>query len=185
MSKFFKGFSRFDANMAMTITAVVISLCALFVSFAEVRIMRSQQKASLYPYLTIGQSYNEVGYGLYLHNKGIGPASINSFQVFDNSQYFTNWLELANHYLPDSLSLGYDVMRMNNIQNTIISPGEKIELVYANWTPASRLLQSQLGDLDFMLCYSSLLGDHWTIKGYGKPESINESCERMEEREMY
>lgn len=185
MAKFFKRFPRFDANMAMTIAAVIISLCALFVSFAEVRIMREQQKASLYPYLTIGQSYNDAGYGLYLYNKGIGPASINSFRVFDHSQHFTNWIELANHYLPDSLSLGYNVMRTNNIQNTIISPGERIELVYTDWTPASRLLQSQLGDLEFMLCYSSLLGDHWSVNGYGKPAPISESCERVEEQEMY
>ena len=185
MSRFFKGLPRFDANMAMTIAAVIISLCALFVSFAEVRIMRSQQKASLYPYLTLGQQYDNEGFGLYLANKGIGPARINSFQVFNSEQYFTNWVELANHYLPDSMSMGYDVLKMDNIQNTIISAGESVRLISTRWSPTSRLLEERIRELDFVLCYSSLLEDHWRIEGFKKPVPISSACTRIEEHEMY
>lgn len=68
----------FNADRIVAFTAILISVCALVVSFYEVRIMRTQQEASVWPFVLIGQNYNSEGFAITAMNKGIGPAKIES-----------------------------------------------------------------------------------------------------------
>lgn len=54
--------------MMVTFAALVINLCALFVSVQEVRIMRKQQKVSMLPYLSVSRSCTGEGFGYFLKN---------------------------------------------------------------------------------------------------------------------
>ena len=176
---------RPSVNMSMTVAAVVISLCALVVSFAEVRIMRSQQRANLYPYLKIGQKFTSEGYGLMLTNKGIGPARVNSFQVYTGDLYFTDWVSVAQHFLPDSLkeNMGWHNMQMSDIQDEIIAPNESIRLIWTKYTPTSRRLLDHLHEIELRLCYSSLLDEHWVVQGDEAPKTSAVPCKREEAKE--
>ena len=89
--------SKINSTLLIAISAVFISVCALFVSIQEVRIMRTQQKVSLYPYLTVGNFFNSQGFGIYINNSGTGLAKINSYQIFDGKKYFKNWQEVINY----------------------------------------------------------------------------------------
>lgn len=70
--------STFKADRIVAFAAIVISLCALIVSFYEVRIMRTQQKSSVWPYVQIDQYYNAERFALNAVNKGVGPTMIKS-----------------------------------------------------------------------------------------------------------
>ena len=69
---------KINTNLLVASSAVFISLCALFISVQEMKIMREQQKATMYPYLTLGWVYNSDGFGVELKNSGNGLAKINS-----------------------------------------------------------------------------------------------------------
>ncbi len=72
--------SFFNQN-AISIMAAIVSICALFVSFYQTKIMREQQYASVKPLIIVGNSMdtNLDSTGrteLLIWNKGIGPALI-------------------------------------------------------------------------------------------------------------
>ncbi len=74
-----------NINSVVAFSAVFMSACALYISVQEVRIMRIQQKASMFPYLTVSRIYNSEGFGIRIKNSGNGLARIDSYQVFNDS----------------------------------------------------------------------------------------------------
>lgn len=66
MKKVISIIKKINTNLLVASSAVFISFCALFISVQEIKIMRSQQKASMYPYLTLGWTYNSEGFGVEL-----------------------------------------------------------------------------------------------------------------------
>ncbi|MEL6970788.1 MAG: hypothetical protein AAFO02_11515, partial [Bacteroidota bacterium] len=58
MKEFLQRLRTIDSNFIIAASAVVISLCALLVSLQEVRIMRQQQKATMFPFVTASRAYN-------------------------------------------------------------------------------------------------------------------------------
>jgi len=70
--------------------------------YSRIHIMRTQQKASIYPYLTIGSSYTSKGFGIELKNSGNGLAKINSYQIYNDSIYFKDWFDVLQTLAPDA-----------------------------------------------------------------------------------
>lgn len=175
---------KLNMNLIIASTAVVISLCALVVSIQEVRLMRSQQKVSLFPYLTISEFYNSEGFGIRVKNSGTGLAKINSFQVFNDQQYFDNWLEVADAYSLEGDTINYGIMQSNGIKDEIITPNEKVVLVYVDWTKATQNLPTRLNNLNIKICYSSLLDDFWLITKDNVRTELDAPCIKEEEKEF-
>lgn len=145
--------------------------------------MRQQQKANMYPYLSLSNDYSGEGFGLSIRNSGSGLARINSVQLTDGEQHFRNWLDVIQTYLPDSLQFGYDLLRANTLNDRILIPGEEMELFFVQWTPATRMLEEDFRDLDMIICYSSLLDDYWELRG-GKHHTLNGPCEQERSKEF-
>lgn len=165
MKKAVAFFKKINTNAIVAASAVLISLCALLISVQEIRIMRSQQKATMYPYLTIGYNYNAKGFGIELKNSGNGLAKINSYKVFNDSIYFKEWLQVIKTYMPEANQIGYgNITTSGNIRNLMISPNETKKLIFINWTDETRLLHSRLENLKISISYESLLEEYWTIE---------------------
>lgn len=184
MKKFWQRVRSINSNSIIAVSAVIISLCALLVSLQEVRIMREQQKATMFPFITVSRHYSDKGFKVIARNSGTGLARINSVEITNGTDYYTSWLDIINSYLPDSLAFGYDLLRTNTINELMITPNEKVELFSVLWSPATRLLEERTRNLDIVVCYSSLLNDHWRLQE-GIQQEIAEPCERIEERQFY
>lgn len=86
--------------------ALLVSLGALFVSIIEANIMRdqqkimqSQQKASMFPYLAQKVKFELAETSAYIHtieNKGLGPAKVKTSSFLLNDEPVANYLELKN-----------------------------------------------------------------------------------------
>ena len=50
--------NRMDLNSIATIGAVILSIVAISISLLEVTTMRTQQRAAVWPYIMITQSYS-------------------------------------------------------------------------------------------------------------------------------
>lgn len=165
-----------NTNMIVAGCAVLISACALAISIQEVRIMRVQQKASMYPYVTIDRVYNSEGYGFRIRNTGNGLAKINTYQIYNDSLYFKEWMDVAKTLAPEISELNYGMIKTaGNVRNQMIPPGETVNLLFLNWTPETRKLERSLSTVDIRLCYSSLLGEHWMVED-GIPSEIKNPC---------
>lgn len=184
MKKITSYFKKLNTNSLVAFSAVFISLCALLISIQEIRIMREQQKATMYPYLTIGYKYNREGFGVELKNSGNGLAKINSYKVFNDSIYFNNWLEVLKTYSPNSKSIGYNnITTSGNIRNLMISPNETKELIFIKWNEETRALQPLLESIKITIDYESLLGEHWIIDN-GIPIKIDKKKQQNIEQEF-
>ncbi|MGH1436879.1 MAG: hypothetical protein ACRBG0_20745 [Lewinella sp.] len=184
MKNLWQKFRQVDTNFLIAISAVVISLCALIVSFQEVRIMRQQQQVSMYPHLSLSQIYSTEGFAINLRNSGIGLAQINSVQVFDGERYYKNWLEIIEAQLPDSLQFGYEALVSNTVNKKMIIPGEEVTLFSVNWTPATRLLEQKMKEMTMTICYSSLLEEYWSIENDNR-QQLSRPCKRIESEQFY
>lgn len=155
-------------------SAVFISACALFISLQEVSIMRDQQKAIMFPYLTTDMTYNGEGFGFRLKNSGNGLARVYSYQIYNDSIYFKDWFEVIEHYMPEAKEIDYGIIStVGNIRNEMIIPRDQMTLFFLKWTPETRILESRVKDLKVRICYSSLLHDHWLLED-GVPVELEE-----------
>ncbi|MTB53621.1 hypothetical protein [Lewinella sp. W8] len=164
MKKLWKAFAKIDSNRIVAFSAVFISLLALMVSVQEMRIMRRQQEMTMFPYLTLGRTYNAEGFGVVVKNSGIGLARINSVTLTDGDRYFNDWSEVIEAHLPDSLVFGYDMYRTSQLNEEIVTPNEEVTLFFVEWTPVTRAYEAATRDLTMEICYSSLLGDSWMVR---------------------
>ena len=171
-------------NLLVAVCALVVSICALVISIQEIRIMRKQQKAAMYPYLVAGRTYNSEGFGYSVKNSGNGLAVIDSYQVYNDSTYFKGWLEVVQTLAPEYKSIHYNVMgTVGDIRNKIITPNEEVRLVFFEWTPETRELEKRFGAIQIDICYSSLLEEHWTLEE-GLPVQIKKPCPAVPGKEF-
>lgn len=123
--------------------------------------MKSQQQAMVWPYFKISPRYNAEGYRISAFNKGTGPAIIESVQVLYKGKPMQNANELLNTVKPDR-TIGYDVMRMNNISNSVLQAGETQEILFMPWNEEVRAIVDSFQYVKISVCYKSVLGDYWT-----------------------
>ncbi|MCB0641792.1 MAG: hypothetical protein KDC44_09145, partial [Phaeodactylibacter sp.] len=76
-----KARQRLSSGVVISIAAIIVSVCALFISIFEVRIMREQQHAMAWPYIEWLPGYAEERLTLTVENKGIGPAVIKKIKM--------------------------------------------------------------------------------------------------------
>lgn len=151
--------------MFVSISALFVSMCALLISVQEIQIMRTQQSANMYPYVTIGKTYTGQGYGIEVENSGNGLARIDSYKIRLGNYYFKDWADVLKRLAPETKSIDYSLISTaGNIRNKMISPGETKTLIFLTWTPETRALEREFRNLEVEICYSSLLEEYWSIK---------------------
>lgn len=73
--------SHLNTDRIVSISAIVVALGTLIMIIYQSSLMRESQHASVLPYLHIGLSLNENGAHVFLQNRGVGPAVIESITV--------------------------------------------------------------------------------------------------------
>lgn len=63
------------------IAALILSICGLFISFYEASLIRDYQRASVWPNIEIGPSFEKDDVAFHIRNTGIGPARIKAANV--------------------------------------------------------------------------------------------------------
>jgi len=176
MLKLFNKIKTINTNYLVAGCALFVSVCALFISIQEVRIMRTQQKASMYPYLTIGKSYNSKGFGIQLKNSGNGLARIDSYQIYNDSIYFKDWFDVLQTLAPEAKNINYNIISTDgNIRNKMISPGERVNIISIAWTAETRKLEELFSTIKVRVAYSSLLDEYWIVENGVPIESEKET----------
>lgn len=144
-----------------TISALLISILALVVSIFEASILRTQQKATVWPYVSLQQGFNSDGFSLVAMNKGVGPAMIKSIQVDYNGKPVSTYMELLQRAKPDN-QLTYSNISTNKFNGVVMAPNESIVLMDLPWGPDTNQILEMLGDsVKIKIQYCSVLDECW------------------------
>ena len=156
-----KGSRRIEPEMIVAISAVVVGLCALGVSFYQTLIMREQQrelseqrKAEVWPNLEFGRSYWQGSFRLIVLNTGVGPARIRTVGMTYDDESYTNWDEMLER-IAGRINYG-----QSQVSGRVLPAGDQIEALSLDGNLADTLgVHSHR--LTFRFCYCSIYNDCW------------------------
>ncbi|MEM1093992.1 MAG: hypothetical protein AAGJ10_05275 [Bacteroidota bacterium] len=152
----------------IALSAIVLSLCGLFISVYEANLIRQSQQAAVWPYVevsaTLGQRVE-----LRVQNVGVGPARIEAASVTKDGEPVADWRTLVGSVggaSADSISGGY----ASQISNRVLPAGESetIFRLRGEESLANRELVRGLrtalfkGEVDVSVCYCSVYDACWT-----------------------
>ena len=173
---------KFELN-PISMTAVLVSLCALFLSVYQTQLQRKQAFASVWPHLRIFHSNNMTDStfrgGLVVANQGVGPAVINAVEYKYNGVLLSGFPEAI-----DSLYAEMDrdkVAELEGSTNDLIERGAFLsagqEIVWlettrnrAYWEKFSQRVRK----LEVRIRYSSVYEEQWEVCTNCPDNSLNE-----------
>lgn len=91
-SRFLRWLGR--PEMLVGLSAVLLSVCGLFISLYEASLMRTEQRASVWPHVETAVSISPDEISFWVENTGIGPARIRAAAVIHEGRTLDGWREL-------------------------------------------------------------------------------------------
>lgn len=169
-------------DVALGLSAIAISVISLFVAVHHGQTMEKMVAASTWPYVdfafsTTNADGEEHG-SLTLMNSGVGPAKIESFEIFYQGKPLANGRELLTTccQAPGEPRPGF---YSSTVTDRVLPARENIVLFIQGepFTPAqSQRLRAILPKLTARICYCSVLQECWVRKTEApRPEPV-EAC---------
>jgi hypothetical protein len=180
--------SRASARYATAI-ATLVGICALAVSAYTAYVQRQQVRAAVWPIVEFNTS-NDPAIVLTLQNKGVGPAIIRHVIVRVNGQPVTSWHDALQillgpgyHRYTESTMTGH-VLAAGESMNVLVPHNEdNSPLTFDRSNPLWVKLDKARAQIDVEICYSSTLGENWTLRsGAGEAVSTTVECRTCPER---
>jgi hypothetical protein len=156
-----------NSEKLLSISAILISVCTLFVFVYQTNLIREQQYNSVFPYLEMGNfGTNTENYGFYLTNKGIGPAMIKSVEIqYKDSIYEEDLAGYLSRRITKKDSIYYT--------HSNIGPGRLISADDEIILAAPSINDIKMGnslyqiindkDLNMIIEYESIYGERWRL----------------------
>ena len=154
--------------MLVGLSALLLSLCGLFISIYEASLIRQAQRASVWPYVQIGASLSPGRINLWVQNTGVGPARIQAASVTYKGETKARWWDLILNDLGANVdSVGFYHSMINGRVLPTNSEGETFFRITKGSGPAMRELFASLrreilaGTIDVTVCYCSVYDECW------------------------
>ena len=143
--------------------AFFVSVCTLFVYIYQARMMREQQRVSVWPYLE-SHSSDVVDYRICVDNKGVGPAIIRKVEIVVDGKVVPDNKALITAVLGPEWKMGYENSTLNG---RVLAPGEEIVMLKIPDLKEGRAFEAKLRahPFDLRITYCSIYGDCWENSG--------------------
>lgn len=154
------------------LSAIFISLLSLGIFLYQTNLMRQQAYRSVLPYLGLDITMNshEGIFKVELLNQGIGPAIIESREIFYNGQTydldFVDFLEQETDMIDSfnvrtyTIEKGTALATDKNMVLLEVHAGEYL----ADFVEKIETMQTE-GGLDYSICYRSIYDERWCLTG--------------------
>ena len=170
--------SRYDA-----VIATLVGFCALCVSAYTAYVQRQQVRAAVWPILEFDSSNAPIHF--ILANKGVGPAIIRHVVVRVDGKPVRNWKEALERILGPGEHLGSESDMSGRVfaageSMTVFTPrdAENNPLNFDRSNPLWVKLNKDRGRVTVEICYSSTLGECWTLRGGGTTANTTTATRR-------
>ncbi|HEY6986340.1 MAG TPA: hypothetical protein VH375_09660 [Rhodanobacteraceae bacterium] len=148
--------------------ALAVSVFALALGAWQTRLMQGQARASVWPHLEIGYTYNtntdENGFLWRIDNNGVGPARIESVTLTLDGKPMKHWRDVL-------LALGFKgEMRVSttSLAGEVIPPSlnreTAIETIRVNQRDAASVFKEAVPRFKMEVCYCSVYDDCWIAR---------------------
>jgi hypothetical protein len=155
-----RAFSSFSGNIALAISAFALALGAY-----QTRLMQSQARAGVWPYLSIGYSYtsnvDKDAFVWTVNNNGVGPARVESVTLKLDDKPMKRWDDvLAVFGVTNSPSMGFssingEVIPPNTNRETTVQP------IRVNVRDVATLFKAAEHRFQMDICYCSVYDECW------------------------
>lgn len=153
--------------------ALAVSIFALAIGAWQTRLMQTQARASVWPHLEIGYTYNsnvdENGFLLRVDNNGVGPARIETIALTFDGKPMHHWSEAL-------AALGFDGAQhisTTSLAGEVIPPSlnreTAIEALRVNQRDLAAALKQNAARFAMDICYCSVYEDCW-VAHWMKPK---------------
>jgi hypothetical protein len=159
-------------NRIVSSSASLVAVIALGTSLYEARLNREQQRASVWPYVTQANAGTFTAhYARTVHNAGIGPAKIRSFQIWVGGRPRHGWREVFDAVRTPVSGTGYVTSGL--VRGMVLSAGETVEVLTISDSAGAVAFAQKLKDVDTRLCYCSLYDECWAdSRAVEEPEPV-------------
>jgi len=157
--------------------AVILSVCAIVMSYVEINTLQDQKHAEVWPrvYTSVTTSSSDKIFSINLHNKGVGPAIIKYVELTVDDKNHLNWKSAVEATIAEELeSFGYSG---SSLTNATITPGEVVSMMKIEGDLALKVIPERR--FMFNVCYCSIFDRCWIVNnshtlGFPEPEPIDE-----------
>jgi hypothetical protein len=155
-------------DITLAVSAVFISLISLFLAIQHGRVMERMMEASTWAFVTVDFSNaDRVTFGphtrLTMRNKGVGPAKIESLEVFYDGAVQAGPRALVSAILKRPEPLGTHRFLRSDVDGMVLSAKEEIDFLdfkVGSYAPDESDALAQSGaKLEFRVCYCSVLDE--------------------------
>ncbi len=196
-----KSISGQMTNRIMAISAILISAASFYVAVLQTRATQQQVKAETWPYLQIDTgNYDEdsgntlINYTLV--NAGVGPARVESMQIFYQDQPMGGFYELARECCLEDLAIPAEesiigsaligTPTTSSASPKILPSENEVNLFRLLRTETNEVFWNRIDKLRFQLraeaCYCSVLDECWITNFSDQPQPVN-SCRADREQD--
>jgi hypothetical protein len=145
--------------------ALAVSVFALAIGTWQTRLMQSQARASVWPYLAIGYTYSSNtdtnGFIWTIDNNGVGPARVQSVTLGIDGKPMRNWDEVIATLGP----LERTSTATTSFAGAVISPNTNREATIAairvHGRELATLFKNAIPRFTMDICYCSVYDDCW------------------------
>jgi hypothetical protein len=149
-----------------SIAALAISAFALAIGAYQTRLMQTQARASVWPYVVIGYSYSDggdrPGFDLHVENNGVGPAIVRSVQVRLDDKPVQHWTDVLGALVGRGMTVQ---ARFAGLSGSVIPPSTNretaVSAMYVADAAVAKLFYHSVDRLAIDICYCSIYDDCW------------------------
>lgn len=191
-ARFSKWIARPQSIIALS--ALLLSVCGVFIAIYEAALVRRQQRASVWPYVEVSASLTRERIELRVQNTGVGPAQVRAAAVSQDGETRKGWADLIRGagVGPLEVDTYYSLIR-GRVLPRDSSPEVIFRLTEEGGVAAPALIallrrEMLEGRLDVEVCYCSVFEECWTSslqdvlrRSRGEPASSEravKSCDR-------
>ena len=180
------------AEMMIAICALVSSIAAVFMAWDQGRVMRSQEKADVWPMIQVTHETDTAStnsYRFHVQNAGVGPALIEDYLIrIPGRSDTTEFREMVNYFMPGE-ELGPATYADATLTARVLRQGAELDPIQAVWSDGeavAAIMQARIDDFvaqraapaEVFICYCSILDECWvtsTLLSHPRPTEVN-SC---------
>lgn len=152
-----------EPQTLIALSAVLIGACGLFISLYEASLMRQEQRAAVWPRVSLGFTVNDSIVTFGAENAGVGPARVQAAWIQHEDSTLANWGHLIRQLPHPRISVQQNVSLING---RVLSPEKQTQIVRLTFEDphyARDLARFILnGSTDVRVCYCSVYDDCWT-----------------------
>jgi hypothetical protein len=154
-------------DSVLAVSAVTISVISLFLAIQHGRVMERMVEADTWAYVTAGISTAEYDYTphvrLIITNKGVGPATVESLEVFYNGVAQAGTHALVNAILKPTDPTRHQSVLRSDVIGMVLPSKEELNFLdfnVKNFTPDEyATITTEVAKLTFKVCYCSVLDE--------------------------